>query len=94
MKFESIVKKLIREGYTVEPGEFSFQMCKKVSGTCLVDVVDGIVVETTAKYTDVLQQIADGKSHIQTIDTIKGCKKKTLTPYHYMGYKGQEYVLG
>lgn len=77
MKFENIVRNLEKQGYKVEVMEFSFQSCKGVTGTALIDIVDGEAVPTTAKLTEVLEQITTGKSHIQTIEG----KKKYLSPY-------------
>ena len=77
MKFENIVKNLKRDGYEVEPMEFSFQNCLGVMGTALIDLVDGEVKDTTAKYKDVVGQIDTNKSHILTVDG----KKKILTEY-------------
>ena len=81
MKFENIIKRLKKDGYEVEVMEFSFQNCLGVTGTALIDLVNENVVETTAKYADVIKQIQNNKSHIQTINTINGCTKKVLTDY-------------
>ena len=78
MKFENIVKKLQKDGYVIEIMEFSFQKCAGVKGTALIDLVDGkTVIETTARYADVIKQIQNNKSHILTIEG----KKKFLTEY-------------
>lgn len=77
MKLNNIIKNLQKEGYVVETGEFSFQECKMVSGTALIDLVDDAVVETSAKYKDVVEQITEGKSHVYTIV----CGKKKLSQY-------------
>ena len=77
MKFENIVKKLQKDGYEVEEMEFSFQNVLGVRGTALIDLVNGTVVETVARYADVIKQIQNNKSHIQTIEG----KKKFLTEY-------------
>ena len=81
MKFENIIKKLAKDGYKVEPMEFSFQTVLGVTGTALVDIYNNNVQETTARYADVVSQIKNGKSHIQTITTTQGCIKKRLTEY-------------
>lgn len=81
MKFENIIRKLAKDGYKVEPMEFSFQSCLGVTGTALIDLVDENVVETTARYADVVKQIKANKSHIQTINNAHGCSKKVLTDY-------------
>ena len=81
MKFENIVKRLNKEGYKVEVMQFSFQECLGVTGTALIDLVNENVVETTAKYNDVVNQIKNNKSHIQTITTLNGRTKKILTDY-------------
>lgn len=81
MKFDNIIKKLNKDGYHVEVMQFSFQECLGVRGTALIDLVDEKVVQTTARYADVVKQIQTNKSHIQTINTINGCTKKVLTDY-------------
>ena len=81
MKFENIIKRLKKDGYEVEVMEFSFQNCLGVTGTALIDLVDGEIKDTTAKYTDVIKQIQNNKSHIQTINNVYGCTKKVLTDY-------------
>lgn len=81
MRFENIIKKLAKDGYKVEPMEFSFQTVLGVTGTALVDIYNNNVQQTTARYADVVSQIQNGKSHIQTITTIQGCIKKRLTEY-------------
>lgn len=81
MKFENIIRKLAKDGYEVEPMEFSFQTVLGVTGTALVDIYNDNVQETTARYADVVSQIQNGKSHIQTITTAQGCIKKRLTQY-------------
>ena len=81
MKFDNIIKRLKKEGYKVEVMQFSFQKCLGVSGTALIDLVNENVVETTAKYNDVVKQIESNKSHIQTITTLNGRTKKILTDY-------------
>lgn len=77
MKFENIVRNLKKDGYEVEVMEFSFQNCLGVRGTALIDLVDGEVKSTTAKYKDVVDQIETNKSHILTVEG----KKKFLTEY-------------
>lgn len=77
MKFENIVRNLKKDGYEVEVMEFSFQNCLGVRGTALIDLVDGEVKSTTAKYKDVVAQIETNKSHILTVEG----KKKFLTEY-------------
>lgn len=77
MRFENIVRNLKRDGYEVEVMEFSFQNCLGVRGTALIDLVDGEVKDTTAKYKDVVTQIDTNKSHILTLEG----KKKFLTEY-------------
>ena len=81
MKFENIIKKLAKDGYKVEPMEFSFQSCLGVTGTALVDIYNNNVQDTIARYADVVFQIKNGKSHIQTITTVNGCTQKRLTEY-------------
>lgn len=81
MKFENIVKKLKADSVRVYQGEFEYKPVMMVSGTALIDLVDGEVVPTTAKYTDVVKQIRDGKSHIMTITKTHGCVQKRLTEY-------------
>lgn len=77
MKFDSIVRNLKKDGYEVEIMEFSFQKCLGVRGTALIDLVEGEIKETTARYKDVVAQIETNKSHILTLDG----KKKYLTQY-------------
>jgi len=77
MKFENIVRNLKKDGYEVEVMEFSFQSCLGVRGTALIDLVDGEVKDTTAKYKEVVAQIETNKSHILTVEG----KKKFLTEY-------------
>lgn len=81
MKYENILKNLEKQGYKIEPMEFSFQKCLGVNGTALIDLVDGNVVSTTAKYQDVISQIETNKSHIQTITKNLGCVQRQLTTY-------------
>lgn len=81
MRFENIIKKLAKDGYKVEPMEFSFQTVLGVSGTALVDIYNDNVQETTARYIDVVKQIQANKSHIQTISTNQGHMEKVLTDY-------------
>ena len=78
MKFENIVRNLNKDGYEVEVMEFSFQNCLGVRGTALIDLVDGEVKDTTARYKDVVAQIETNKSHILTVEG----KKKYLTEYN------------
>lgn len=80
MKFENIVRNLKKDGYKVELMQFSFQDVLGCRGTALIDLMEEKVVETTAKYSDVLLQIKNNKSHIQTIEG----KKKYLTEYEKM----------
>lgn len=75
MKMENIIKKLQADGYVVYVGEFNYKKFNMVTGTALVDLIDGIAVETTAKYADVIAQITEGKSHIATVES----KKRILT---------------
>lgn len=77
MRFENIVRNLKKDGYEVEVMEFSFQNCLGVRGTALIDLVDGEVKDTTAKYKEVVAQIETNKSHILTVEG----KKKFLTEY-------------
>ena len=77
MKFENIVRNLKKDGYEVEVMEFSFQNCFGVRGTALIDLVDGEVKDTTARYKDVVVQIETNKSHILTLEG----RKKYLTEY-------------
>lgn len=85
MRFENIIKQLKKDGERVYEGEFEYKPVPMVSGTALIDLVDNEIILTSAKYTDVLKQIREGKSHIQTIEIVNGCKKKTLTPYKKYG---------
>lgn len=85
MRFENIVKKLQKEGYIVELMQFNFKECFGVNGTALIDVVNGDVTETSARYKDVIKQIEEGKSHIYNIEIINGCNKKSLSPYRKLG---------
>ncbi|MGL5676863.1 MAG: hypothetical protein ACRDDX_10650 [Cellulosilyticaceae bacterium] len=77
MKFESIIKKLGKDGYVVDKMEFDHVECFGVSGTALIDVTKGTVVHTTAKYNDVVVQIDNGMSHINNING----NKKSLSVY-------------
>lgn len=77
MRFENIVRNLKKDGYEVEPMEFSFQSCLGVRGTALIDLVNGEIKDTTARYKDVVAQIETNKSHILTVEG----KKKFLTEY-------------
>lgn len=77
MKFENIVRNLKKDGYEAEPMEFSFQNCLGVRGTALIDLVNGEIKDTTAKYKEVVGQIETNKSHILTVEG----KKKFLTEY-------------
>lgn len=77
MKFENIVKRLRQDGVMIYEGEFEFKPVSMVHGTALIDLVNGEVVPTTAKYSDVVSQIQNGKSHIMTIEG----KKRYLTEY-------------
>ncbi len=77
MKFENIVRNLKKDGYEVEVMEFSFQNCLGVRGTALIDLVNGEIKDTTAKYKEVVAQIETNKSHILTVEG----KKKFLTEY-------------
>lgn len=77
MRFENIVRNLKKDGYEVEVMEFSFQNCLGVRGTALIDLVDGEVKDTTARYKDVVAQIETNKSHILTLEG----RKKYLTEY-------------
>lgn len=81
MKYENIIKKLKADSVRVYEGQFEYKPVMMVSGTALIDLVDGEVVPTTAKYTDVVKQIQQGKSHIMTINTVNGCSQKRLTEY-------------
>lgn len=77
MRFENIIRNLKKDGYEVEVMEFSFQNCLGVRGTALIDLVDGEVKDTTARYKDVVAQIETNKSHILTLER----RKKYLTEY-------------
>lgn len=77
MRFENIVRNLKKDGYEVEVMEFSFQNCLGVRGTALIDLVNGEIKDTTAKYKEVVAQIETNKSHILTVEG----KKKFLTEY-------------
>ena len=81
MKFENIIKNLEKDGYKVEPMQFSFQNCLGVNGTALIDLINNTVTQTTAKYKDVVVQIQNNRSHIMTINTGHGCIQKQLTTY-------------
>lgn len=85
MKLENIIKNLAKEGFNISKGEFNFIACYMCEGTALIDVVEGEVKGTSAKYNDVLTQILNNKSHIYNVDIIKGCNKKMLSPYLKMG---------
>ena len=75
MRIENIIKHLEKDGKEVYRGQFDFQEFWMCAGTALVDLVDGLALETTAKYTDVIKQIEESRSHIYTIEN----KKKSLT---------------
>lgn len=77
MKFESIIKKLRKDGYVVEKMEFDHVKCLGVAGTALIDVIKGEVFHTTAKYNDVVTQIDNGMSHINNVEGTK----KSLSAY-------------
>lgn len=81
MKFENILKELAKDKYIVVKGEFAYQECYMVNGTALIDIVDGEVRGTNAKYKDVFKQIDNNRSHIQTIEG----KKKYLTTNMKLG---------
>lgn len=82
MMIGNIIKKLSKDGYQITLGEFDFKKCYMVNGTALIDLVDGTTTETNAKYSDVILQIDNNRSHIQTISD----KKKELTSYNKLGY--------
>lgn len=75
MRIENIIKHLEKDGKEVYRGQFDFQEFWMCAGTALVDLVDGSALETSAKYTDVIKQIEENRSHIYTIEN----KKKSLT---------------
>ncbi|WP_053983451.1 hypothetical protein [Niameybacter massiliensis] len=77
MKYENIIKKLRSNSVRVYEGEFDYKQVTMVSGTALIDLIDGKAVPTSAKYNDVVKQIQEGKSHIMTIEGGKKC----LTQY-------------
>lgn len=81
MTYVNIIKKLSKDGFHVYEGEFAYKPVAMVTGTAIIDLVDGGVVPTSAKYNDVVKQIQNNKSHIMTITTTNGCKKKILTDY-------------
>lgn len=67
MRIENIIKHLKKDGMKVYVGQFDFKEFWMCNGTALVDLVDGAALPTTAKYSDVVRQIEEGKSHIYTI---------------------------
>lgn len=85
MTYANIIKKLSKDGFQLYEGEFAYKPVAMVTGTAIINLVDDEVVECEARYADVVKQIEAGKSHILTIETIKGCKKKALTPYKKYG---------
>lgn len=82
MKLDNIIKKLRRNGFEVVEGEFSFQKCYMCNGTALVDLSNGAVADTSARYSDVVKQIQENRSHIITVE----CGKKGLARFNKMGY--------
>lgn len=82
MKLVNIVNKLQKDGFEVVPGEFDFKRCLMCEGTALVDVIDEVAVDTCARYSDVVEQILNNRSHIFTG---KG-KTKRLTAHCKLGY--------
>lgn len=82
MKLENIIKKLAKDGKVIYKGEFDFKECWMCQGTALVDLINGSIADTSAKYDDVLSQIQNNKSHILTVEG----KKKTLTSYNKLGF--------
>ena len=83
MKIENTLKRLSKDGYKVYRAEFANQDFWFVNGVGLVDLVNGVAKDTSAKYQDVVKQVAQNRSHIQTIDG----NKRELTSYYKMGYK-------
>lgn len=71
MRIENIIKHLKKDGNKVYLGEFDFQKVWMCNGTALIDLVDSAAVPTTAKYTDVIIQIEENRSHIYTIEDNK-----------------------
>ena len=81
MKLKNIIKKLTKEDYIVYKGEFDFKECWMCQGTALVDLVNGSMTETCAKYADVVYQVQNNKSHILTIEG----NKRILSTYTKLG---------
>lgn len=82
MKLDNIIKKLRRDGFEVVEGEFAYQKCLMCNGTALVDLTDGVVVDTSARYSDVIKQIEENRSHILTSEG----GKRGLARFNKMGY--------
>lgn len=82
MKLENIIKRLENEGLDVTTGQFDSKPCQMCLGTALVDLVNGEMKDTSARYKDVLIQVFEKKSHIYTVEN----KKKVLTTYNKLGY--------
>lgn len=82
MKLENIIKKLNKEGTIVYKGEFDFKPCHMCKGIALIDLVDGEVADTSARYTDVLLQINNNKSHIYTVEG----REKVLSAFNKLDY--------
>lgn len=83
MRIDNIVKKLrTQEKVEVYKGEFDFKECWMCDGTALIDLVNGEVKDTTAKYVDVIEQIVNNKSHIYT----QHDKNKELTSNYKLGF--------
>lgn len=83
MKIENIIKNLTKDNIKVYKGQFDFKDCFMVNGTALIDLEDGIVKDTTARYMDVLKQVQSNRSHIYTIVD----NKKELSLNYRLGYK-------
>lgn len=67
MKIKNIVKRLeSKEHVAVYRGEFEYTECWMCEGTALIDWVDGGVFDTSAKFADVVNHIANNRSHIYT----------------------------
>lgn len=82
MKIENIIKRLNQNGKKVYLGQFDFQEVWMCNGTALIDLLDGKVVPTSAKYADVVKQIEEGRSHIYTVDDIKKKVLNTNLKWH------------
>lgn len=82
MLLVNTIKKLEKLGKKVYRAEFDHQPCWFCNGTALIDLKDYKPIDTTAKFSQVLEQIENNKSHICTYEG----KKKVLTTYNKLGY--------